>query len=49
MPHVDGLTATRTLRSLGVASTVIAVTGTALASDQAEFLAAGADALWCVA
>ena len=43
MPVMDGLELTRALRGAGVCAPIIAVTGNALAEDQASFRHAGAD------
>jgi len=47
MPVMDGLTATKALRDMGVRIPIVAVTGNALMEDQQLFRAAGADAVLC--
>ena len=45
MPVMDGVTATRRIRSLGFSGKIIAVTGNALEEDVLTFKASGADAV----
>ena len=43
MPHMDGPTATREIRSLGYKGLIIGVTGNALPADTESFLTHGAN------
>jgi len=47
MPVMDGLEATRILRSMGVVVPILAVTGNALMEDQDRFLKAGVNSVIC--